>query len=62
LDFIFVAAVLFVLLVLAMRTRRLLKRLEKEVPKELRNAIVIKRCLSENDASQSVDVPAPAAV
>jgi hypothetical protein len=53
LDFIFVAVVLFVLVIMGTRTRRLLKRLEKEQPKNPRDLIVVKLTTSGEP------VPAP---
>jgi Na+-transporting methylmalonyl-CoA/oxaloacetate decarboxylase gamma subunit len=61
-DFIFVFIVLFILMILATRTRRLLKRLEKEEPKNKRDTIIIRHSLDENQAPQSVEEEADVAV
>jgi hypothetical protein len=59
LDYIFVAVILFIALVMQLRKRRLFMRLQKEEPKELREVIIIKVSLSENDASQLIEEPEP---
>ena len=54
-DFIFVFVVLFILMVLATRTRRLMKRLEKEEPKNKRDMIVVRHSLDQNQAPQPAE-------
>jgi hypothetical protein len=62
LQYIFVTVILFIALVMQLRKRRLFMRLQKEEPKELREVIVIKVSLSENDASPLIDEPETTAV